>query len=69
MNKHVFIALALTAALVAGCKKDRKESDISITLNCGKPEYRQSHPKDCQGYNELFTPSKEETDVMKKLSE
>lgn len=69
MNKHLFIALALVTVVISGCKKDQAKSDISVTLSCGNGEYRQAHPKECEGFDKNFTVSKEDADVMKKLSE
>lgn len=69
MNKHLFIGLALVAAVIAGCKKDKEKPAISTTLACGNGEYRQAHPKDCEGFDRNFTPTKDESDLMKKLSE
>lgn len=71
MNKHLnlFIAFALVATVISGCKKEKAKSAISSTLDCGSGQYRQAHPKECEGYDRLFTVTKDESDLMKKLSE
>lgn len=69
MNKHLFIALALIAVVISGCKKEHSKTAISQTLECGNGEYRQSHPKECEGFDRNFSVRPEDAEVMKKLSE
>lgn len=69
MKKHLIIALALIAVVVSGCKKEQAKTAISQTLECGNGEYRQAHPKECEGFDRNFTVKQEDADIMKKLSE
>ena len=69
MNKHLILSLALIAVVISGCKKEQAKTAISSTLDCGNGEYRQAHPKECEGFDRNFTVKPEEADIMKKLSE
>jgi hypothetical protein len=67
MNKHLFIALALVAVVISGCKEKKKEAGEALL--CGSLEYRAEHPQTCKDWDKYFTPKKEAADLMKKLSE
>lgn len=72
INRYVpvFIALALAATITTGCKEEKsKKSAFGTTLDCGDGRYRVSHPKECVGYDRLFKVTKEQADLMKRLSE
>lgn len=70
MNKHIFIALALAAAVVGGCKEKNKEQpkDMQAML-CGNAEFRAKEPATCKDWEKYLTAKPEATDLMKKLSE
>lgn len=68
MNKHLFIALALTAVVIGGCKEKQKREDGNALL-CGNPEFRTENPNTCKDWEKYFTAKPEAKELMKKLSE